>query len=100
MYRYLLDTDHMTLYEHGHTQIVQRFSQEPPDTVAVSAVTVEERIRGRLAKVARARSGPDRIDAYELLLQQLRDLQSWFVVPFDQAVEDQFQLLLAQRIRI
>lgn len=100
MLRYLLDTDHMTLLECAHPEVAQRFSQELPGTVGISVVTAEERLRGRLAAVARARTGAERLRAYELFLQQLRDLQSWDVVAYLQTVEDQFQLLLAQRIRI
>src|SRR4051812_19529458 len=100
MFRYLFDTDHLTLNDLGHAQVTQRLAQEPQGTVATSAVTIEECLRGRLASVSQARSGADRIQSYDALIASLRMLRLWYVVPFDQACEDQFRLLRSQKIRI
>ena len=100
MLRYLFDTDHLTLFDQGHAQVTQRLAQEPAGTVGLSPVSVEEYLRGRLAAVARARTGPERIRHYGLMIRSVRMLQSWPSVPFDQAAEDQFQLLLGQKLRV
>jgi tRNA(fMet)-specific endonuclease VapC len=52
MNQYLLDTDHITLQERGHPALLARLKVQPPASLAVSAITVEECLRGRLAVLA------------------------------------------------
>jgi tRNA(fMet)-specific endonuclease VapC len=64
MIRYLLDTDHVSLHERGHPPLLTRLAAQPPGSIAVSVVTVEEAIRGRLAVLARRSRGEARVRAY------------------------------------
>jgi tRNA(fMet)-specific endonuclease VapC len=98
MLKYLLDTDHLTLYEHGHALVVARVWLQPAGTVGISVVTVEEALRGRLAALARAASGPARIHNYALLWETTQLLVRFPNVPYDQAAEDEFQRLRSVRI--
>ena len=100
MLRYLFDTDHLTLFDQGHALVGQRLAQEPAGTVGLSPVTVEEYLRGRLAALARARTGAERIRRYALLVGSVQMLQNWPIVPFAQGAEDQFRLLLGQKLRV
>jgi tRNA(fMet)-specific endonuclease VapC len=100
MLRFLFDTDHLTLYEHGHSPLLQRVGRLAFGELGVCAVTVEESFRGRLAALAQARDGATRIRRYGKLLATISLLQRFLLVPYDQASEDQFQHLLAQRLRI
>ncbi len=70
---------------------------QPPDAVGVSAITVEESLRGRLAALARARDGATRIRRYAALLGTIQLFQKFPLISFDQAAENQFQQLLALR---
>jgi tRNA(fMet)-specific endonuclease VapC len=70
------------------------------NTVGISAVTVEESLRGRVAALSQARDGPKRILRYRLLVDTLRFLNSLDIVPFDQGCEDEFQRLRALPVRI
>ncbi len=69
MIRWLLDTDHVSLQERGHPVLLDRLRAVPPGEVAVSVVTVEEMLRGRLAVLARQHSGERRIRAYAKLME-------------------------------
>jgi tRNA(fMet)-specific endonuclease VapC len=100
MLRFLLDTDHVTLYEQGSTPVVQQITARPLGVVGVSAVTVEEALRGRLAHLARARDGPTRIRRYAQLVETTQLFHRFPIVPFDQAAENQFQHLLALRLGV
>lgn len=100
MLRFLFDTDHLTLYQHRHPQLMQRMALQRPDAVGVSAVTVEESMRGRLASLSQAASGPRRIVRYSLLLETLDLLSQFLLVPYDQASENHFQQLRASRLRV
>ena len=100
MIRFLLDTDHLTLHERGHPPLRQRLAALPPDAVAISVVTVEETLRGRLAVLARRLEGDARVRAYAKFLEAVRFCNSIPVMPFDQACEDQFQQFRSLRLRV
>ncbi|MGP0068025.1 MAG: type II toxin-antitoxin system VapC family toxin [Isosphaeraceae bacterium] len=98
MPRYLFDTDHLTLFQHGQILVVRRRASHPPGSVGISVVTIEEAMRGRLAALARAGDGPVRIQHDSRLTETLQLFAQFPVVPYDQPVEDEFQRLSAVRI--
>ena len=88
MLRYLFDTDHLTLFDTGHPLVSQRHASQPAGEVGISAVTVQEALRGRLAALARHRSGPMQVQAYANLVGTIRLFESlaskeaFFRLPF------------------
>lgn len=100
MIRFLLDTDHVSLQERGHSPLRMRLAAVPPDAVAVSAVTVEEMLRGRLAILARRLDGDARVRAYAKLVETVRFFASVPVVAHDEEAEARFQALQALRLRV
>jgi tRNA(fMet)-specific endonuclease VapC len=98
MPRYLLDTDHLTLFQHGHVLVGRRVATKPPRAVSVSVVTLEEALRGRLASLARAGDGPTRIHHYKMLEQTIRLFAQFQVISYNQMAESNFQQLRATRI--
>lgn len=100
MLRYLLDTDHLTLLERGHGPLVHRLAAEPAGAVGVSAVTVEEALRGRLGYLSRRLDGAARVRAYALLLGTLELFNRMPVVPFDGACEARYQHLRSLKLRV
>jgi SAM-dependent methyltransferase len=63
-------------------------------------VGVEEYLRGRLARLARAKDGAARTKPYALFLDSLQLVQRFPIGPFDQAAENEYQILGAMRLRI
>ncbi|MBM3224114.1 MAG: type II toxin-antitoxin system VapC family toxin [Candidatus Tectomicrobia bacterium] len=100
MIRVLLDTDHVSLHERGHLPLRARLASYLPEEVAVSIVTVEEMLRGRLAILARRSAGEARVHAYMKLLETVYFCSTIPVLPFDMACEQQFQALHAMRLRV
>src|SRR5437763_6668706 len=100
MLRYLLDTDHLTLLQHRHQPLLQHLVVAPLADVGTSIVNVEEVLRGRLARVARARDGPSRILEYRDLLSSTHLFAQLPLVAYDQAAEGEFQQLLGLRLRV
>lgn len=100
MLRFVLDTDHLTLFDLHHPPLIQRLARHPPDAIGVSVVTVEEALRGRLAALGRPLDGPTRIRRYAQLLRTVQLFNQLPVVRFDQVSEAQFQRLLLLRLRI
>jgi tRNA(fMet)-specific endonuclease VapC len=100
MIRWLLDTDHISLHERGHAPLRLRLASIPLSSIAVSVVTVEEMIRGRLAILARRSEGEARIRAYAKFMETVLFFASIPVVPFDLACEQKFQELRSLRLRV
>lgn len=100
MIRFLLDTDHLSLSERGDPSVQRRILSFLPDEVAVSVVTAEEMIRGRLAVLARRSEGERRVHAYRKLLATFRFLQAVQILDFDMECEKKFAELRRQNIRI
>ncbi|MCP4658632.1 MAG: type II toxin-antitoxin system VapC family toxin [bacterium] len=100
MIRWLLDTDHLSLQERGHAVLRRRLAAVPPETVATSAVTLQEMLRGRLAVLSRDLPGELRAQAYQKLVDTVRFFNTIPFVPFDVACEEKFQELRRHRIRI
>jgi tRNA(fMet)-specific endonuclease VapC len=98
--RFLFDTDHLTLLQHGQPTLTARVATQPTGAVGVGAVTVEESLRGRLAALAIARTAASRIARYGHLLDTVEFLNRWPMVSYDHAAETQFQHLLSLRLRI
>lgn len=95
---YILDTDIVTLHQHNHPQVVARIKACVPEELAITVVTVEEQMRGRLAQIGRP--GVDLAVAYDRLRATADYFCDLTVLPFDAEAHQQFQQLHAQKIRI
>jgi tRNA(fMet)-specific endonuclease VapC len=100
MIRLLLGTDHISLHERRHPPLRARLEALPPESIAVSVVTVEAALRGRLAVLARHSTGEPRQRAYVKLMETVRFFGSIHVVLFDASCEQRFQSLRSQRVRL
>jgi tRNA(fMet)-specific endonuclease VapC len=100
MSRFLLDTDHVTLSELGHPVVVNHIALQLPGEVGISAVSVYESIRGRMAEVARYRSGTKLIAAFDQLVKTVQFFKGFPVIPFDATCEHRLQQLTQLRSRV
>jgi tRNA(fMet)-specific endonuclease VapC len=56
---WILDTDHVSLFQTGHPLITQRIQSIDPNSIVVTIVTVEEQMYGRLNRIRRAKSAEE-----------------------------------------
>jgi len=99
--QYILDTDHVTLFQHNHLRISQRARAVGSSNIFVTTVTLEEQLRGRLAGISRAATKPEQLAvAYENLRRTLLYFCSVNLLNFDDAAYNCYQILLQQKIRI
>jgi tRNA(fMet)-specific endonuclease VapC len=61
---WILDTDHISLWQRQHELVLARLDEIGVENIAVTVITVEEQFRGRLDQVRRANSEAARISAY------------------------------------
>ena len=98
MLRYLFDTDHLTLFQLGNAAVSRRLAKQPAGAVAISVVTAEESLRGRLAQLTRARDGTARIHCYTQFATTLQSFTQFNIIPYDEPVEVWFHRLRSVRI--
>ena len=81
------------LHERGHPPLREQFEGLSPDSIAVSVVTVEEALRGRLAVLARLSAGQGRERASAKRMETVRFIGSIPAGRFDARCEQQVQPL-------
>jgi len=96
----VLDSDHLSLYQRGHEPLRRYLSAVPPERIAITIISVEELIRGRLAQVRKATKPRERVRAYRWLWETLGFLCGFTILEYDSRAESHFQALRAQKIRI
>lgn len=97
---WIFDTDHPTLFGQGNLQIVQRVSAVNPKDIAITIVTFEEQMYGRLNRIRRATSGDEIISAYASLRKTINYLTDFELLDFDRDAENYYREFLRQKIRV
>ncbi len=101
MSRYILDTDHVTLFQRNHLNIARRARTVGNSNIFITTVTLEEQLRGRLASISRAAIKPAQLPvAYDNLRRTLLYFCSVNLLDFDNAAYTCYEGLLQRRIRI
>ena len=96
----ILDTDHVSLLERKDTLVVDKFSRSPIGKIAITIITWEEQMRGRLNVIRQATSSEQRILAYTRLLSTIHFLQNFSIINFDAMTDRNYMQLQAQKIRV
>lgn len=97
---YLLDTDHISLAQRGHPQVIARIMATNANNLFISIVTVQEQMRGRLAQTQQAKSSDSLIRAYKLLHETIAFSRTIPILDFDEQSSALFDGLRQQKIRI
>jgi tRNA(fMet)-specific endonuclease VapC len=93
---YVLDNDTLTLSLQGNRNVVRRILATSADDIWLPAAAVEEQLRGRLAVLSSLNSArvSDRSkipQAYELLLETVRELQRFRYLSYTADMETLYQ---------
>jgi tRNA(fMet)-specific endonuclease VapC len=105
---WILDTDHVSLFQSGHPLITQKVRSIDPNAIAVTIVTVEEQMYGRLNRIRRAKSTEDLRLAYFNLNRTLDYFETINVLDFvgeaslkeNRAAADYYQEIIDKKIRV
>jgi tRNA(fMet)-specific endonuclease VapC len=101
----LIDTDHATFLKYPESERGRRFIERleglpKSEVVGVAIVTVEERMRGWLAVIAKEKKALRQVAGYRELARLFEFYQEFEVVPFDEAAARQFDALRKKRLRL
>ena len=98
----VLDTNHvseLTFRTTAGLRLLRRLDESKTDA-AVTAVTVEESLRGWLAEIRRNTEPHRQIPAYERLVRQVEIFASWLVLPWDRDAATRFEVLSPLRQKV
>ena len=99
---FVLDTNHvseLTYCTSAGSRLLQRLKATQLDA-AVSAITVEESLRGWLSAIRRESEPRNQIAAYQRLIKQVEVFASWLVLPWDDDAADLFDSLKSLRQKV
>ena len=68
---YLLDTDILTLIQFGHAAVIARLATHADTEVVISVLSVQEQMRGWLARLSQLRTPPQLADWYNRLVNRI-----------------------------
>jgi tRNA(fMet)-specific endonuclease VapC len=88
------------LYQRGNLNIINRLSLADPKNLAVTVISLEGQMYGRLSEIKKAASAISLITAYSRLEITLDYFKSVRVLPFDQNAHTSFESLIRQRLRV
>jgi tRNA(fMet)-specific endonuclease VapC len=101
----LVDTDHATFLKYPESdrgrRLIERLAALPAsEIVGMAIITVEERMRGWLAVIAKEKTALRQVVGYRELGKLFEFYQDIEIVPFDEAAAQQFDDLRNQRVRL
>ncbi|MEH2465826.1 type II toxin-antitoxin system VapC family toxin [Nostoc sp.] len=97
---WILDTDHVSLFQQLHPVITQRINAVNSEDIAITIITVEEQLRGRFNVIRKASSSDALLLAYAKLQATLEFLKNVRSLKFDEYAINCYEYLIRQRIRI
>ena len=97
---WVLDTDHVSLFQQNHPILTERINAVNPEEIGVTVITLEEQFYGRLNGIRRANSPEKLISAYAKLSATWNYFATVNLLDFDLDASNYFAELLRQKIRI
>lgn len=101
---WVLDTDHLSLFQREHATVKQRINQMNFANTAITVVTLEEQMKGWLNVINRYNDQPFQSQKLILAYKGLRDgveyLNKLKLLDFDLPAYKCYQELVSQKIRI
>lgn len=97
-----LDTNHvseLTYRTAAGLKLLRRLDSAGEDA-AITAITVEESLRGWLAVIRRRNDPKGQIAAYQRLIRQVEVFASWMVLPWDEDAAERFDSLKSLRQQV
>jgi len=97
---YVLDTDTLVLWLHGHASVCDRLAAADRDELAITIITVDEILRGWYTQIRRAKDDSRLARAYHSLQQAVEFTSAVRILPFDLPSIQRFRQLRVAHRRI
>lgn len=96
----VLDTDILSLYRRGQPLVVQRMFQQSLNTLATTAITVEEQLTGWYTLLRKQKSREQLARAYRNLVETVLELNQFRLLSCTEVAIDRFENLRSQKLGV
>lgn len=100
----ILDTDHFSVLKYDDSPqgalLRARMAASPDQDFAVTAITLDEQLRGWMAKIAGSLDEAKQVGAYRRLVELVRFFAAWKILAFDEDAAARSQALRKTRPRM
>lgn len=97
---YLLDTDHISLLQRNHANLIARLKLVPLAQRVVCVVSLSEQLQGRLANIHRAKAEAEATFGFRQLLETVEFYRALPILPYDATAVSHYQHLRRQKLRV
>jgi tRNA(fMet)-specific endonuclease VapC len=97
---FVLDTDILSLWQHGHPKVSDHVAAHNPAEFAISVITVQEQLDGWHARLPRARKPKQLADLYQRLAETVRFLSRVEILPFTESAISRYEDLRKQKLNL
>jgi tRNA(fMet)-specific endonuclease VapC len=97
---YVLDTDILSLFQDGHSNVCQQVAQHRPDELATTIITVEEQLSSWYTLRRRVKGREQLALAYERFTQNVQMLSRLQLVSFSSEAIDHYELLRRSKLGV
>ena len=96
----LLDTDSLTLFQHGPSPLEERVIAAIPNGLGVTIISVQEQLVGWQAFLGRTKTDAQLAHVYQNLTNNVRTLSGMHIVTFSEAAIRRYNTLLAMKLNV
>jgi tRNA(fMet)-specific endonuclease VapC len=100
MILHVLDTDTLSLLQRGHPSVLKRCSAKVPGELAITVISVQEQLSGRLRFIGRVRKPDELHQAYQSLIDTMRSLSKLPVISFSPASFARYGHLVGLKLNV
>jgi tRNA(fMet)-specific endonuclease VapC len=100
MNRYVLDTDVLTLYRHGHAILKHRIEDDPSLDLSITVMSVEEQLSGWYTMLRQFTQPPDLARAYQELVDSTQFLGGWEILSFTEPAIVRYDQLASLKLNV
>ena len=97
---YIFDTDHLSLFERNHPQLVACLQQSTSYPLARTIITAEEKFRGRFASIRAAKSEAQLIEAYRWFDFSFTSVHQFHLLAYDERASEIYASMRSLRFRV
>lgn len=99
MTHFVLDTDIVSLLQHGHQTVATHVGRYSSDQVATTIITVEEQLSAWYTLLRRAKTAQELVPVYQRMSATVRFLSRLVLLTFTEAAADRYERLRKQKPR-
>jgi tRNA(fMet)-specific endonuclease VapC len=99
MTRFVLDTDIISMLQHGDPVVAANVGNYDPDQVATTIISVEEQLSGWYALLRRAKTAKELVPVYQRMSETVRFFGSLPLLTFTEVAASVYERLRKQKSR-